>query len=122
MKYDTDTIAKVIEKLEDGQGRVNACKHANINYQTFLNWLADPDKVEFLEAVKKAENAGYDKTKDLAILAIKAKFNTSWQAAAWWLERNYPDQYRNRIENEVNVKEHREILKRMFDDTAEPEP
>ena len=122
MKYTPETIAKIVEQLQEGQGRVNACKNAGIAYHTFLAWMEDPEKVQFLQDVKKAENAGYDKTKDLAILAIKAKFNTSWQAAAWWLERNYPDQYRNRVENEVNVKEHREILKRMFDDTAEPEP
>lgn len=101
MKYHKDTIDKVVNTLADGQGRVIACKTANINYQTFLNWLNDETKIEFLEAVKKAEEVGNDRLKDLAKRAIIANFTKSWQSAAWWLERNHPKEFS--IKQNVNL-------------------
>ena len=46
MKYDKEHIDKFIAALKEGQGRVRACKTANINYQTFLNWMET--KIEFV--------------------------------------------------------------------------
>jgi hypothetical protein len=92
MKYDKHHIDKIIKSLEDGDGRVRACKNAGIDYQTFLNWLNDKDKLDFFEAVKKAEDYGNDKIKD--ICKRKIIEDKSWQSGAWWLERNYPDEYK----------------------------
>lgn len=89
MKYDKDTVKKIIDALADGQGRVRACKIAGISYQTFVNWKSE--KIEFIESVKKAEETGNDKIKDICQRRIIE--DKSWQSAAWWLERNYPDQY-----------------------------
>jgi hypothetical protein len=98
MKYTPDTVKRFINALTEGVGRVRACKAAGIDYQTFLNWMEDENKIEFLEAVKKAEAAGLDKIKDMACRGIIEKFQTQWQSAAWWLERNYPEEFRNRQE------------------------
>jgi hypothetical protein len=98
MKYNKDHIDIIIKALEDGSGRVRACKAAHITYQTFINWL---DKVEFLDAVKKAESIGEDKIADICKQRIIN--DPSWQSAAWWLERNFPDKYRNRSSNDVSI-------------------
>ena len=118
MKYDKEHIDIIISQINEGYGRVRACKAANITHETFMNWMNQYS--EFSDLVKKAELVGDNRVEDICKQKIIG--DKSWQSAAWWLERNYPDRYRYRIENEVNVKEHREILKRMFDDTAEPEP
>jgi hypothetical protein len=94
MKYDSAHIDPLIKSLEDGEGRVRACKIANIDYQTLLNWI--DDKVEFLELVKKAEAKGNDRIKDLQKRKIIE--DKSWQSGAWWLERNFPDEFKNRSE------------------------
>ena len=99
MKYDEHHINLITESLANGDGRVRACKIANINYQTFLNWLRD--NVEFLELVKKAEDAGNDKIKDLQKRKIIE--DKSWQSGAWWLERNYPDEFRNKHEVQSDI-------------------
>ena len=65
------------------------CKNANIVYDTFLEWIEKYP--EFSEAVKKAENYGNDKIKDICKRRIIE--NDSWQSAAWWLERNYKEEY-----------------------------
>jgi hypothetical protein len=54
------------------------------------------EKPELSELVKKAESSGDDKIKDLQKRKIIE--DKSWTSGAWWLERNYPDQYRQRIE------------------------
>jgi hypothetical protein len=97
MKYDSAHIDPLLKSLADGEGRVRACKIANINYQTFLNWMAD--NVEFLESVKKAEADGNDRIKDLQKRKIIE--DKSWQSGAWWLERNFPDEFKNR--SDINL-------------------
>lgn len=92
MKYKKETVDRIIETLEAGDGRVAACENAGINYTTFLRWL--DEKSEFCESVKKAEETGLDRIKDVQIQKILS--NDSWQSAAWWLERNYPDKYGKR--------------------------
>jgi hypothetical protein len=91
MKYDKHHIDIIIKSLSEGDGRVRACKKAGIDYQTFLNWLKDEKKVDFFEAVKKAEDYGNDKIKDICKRRIIE--DESWQSAAWWLERNYSEIY-----------------------------
>ena len=89
MKYGKERVKKITQALCDGQGRVRACKIAGIRYDTFMEWMRS--KPEFSEAVKKAEATGNDKIKDICQRRIIE--DKSWQSAAWWLERNYPDQY-----------------------------
>ena len=52
--------------------------------------------------IKKAEDDGNDKIKDLQKRKIIE--DKSWQSAAWWLERNYPDQYKQRFGQDLDVK------------------
>jgi|SRR3972149_8194492 len=94
MKYDKHHIKLFTDALAEGQGRVRACKIADIDYQTFLNWLHDENKLEFVEAVKKAEMQGNDKLRDLSIRKIVE--DKSWQSGAWWLERNFFNEFGNK--------------------------
>lgn len=89
MKYDKHHIDIIIKALSEGEGRVRACKAANICYDTFLEWMEQ--KSEFLEAVKKAEMTGNDKIKDLQ--KRKIIDSPQWQSGAWWLERKYPEEF-----------------------------
>lgn len=94
MKYTKSTINKIIGSLQQGDGRVRACKAANIHYSTFLEWIEK--KSDFSELVKKAEEVGYDRLKDLARRGVVEKFASHWQAAAWWLERKFPEEFGRR--------------------------
>jgi hypothetical protein len=94
MKYDKEHIDPLIESLTNGDGRVRAVAKGRISYECFTEWMAS--KVEFSEAVKKAEAVGNDKLKDICKRRILE--DKSWQSAAWWLERRYPNEYKNRAE------------------------
>ena len=97
MKYDAAHIEPLIQSLTDGEGRVRACNIANITHETFMNWMSEYS--EFSDSVKKAEAIGNDRIKDLQKRKIIE--NTSWQSGAWWLERRYPDEYKNRTETKL---------------------
>lgn len=98
-----DIVEKITESIKKGNGRVAACKAAGLNYQTFLNWLNPLHNnydLEFLEAIKKAENQGREVVKEtcvnVIINAATDKEKPVWQAAAWMLERKFPEDYGNR--------------------------
>lgn len=124
MKYDRRHISRLLNSLAEGDGRVRACQKANVTYQTFINWMNDPSKkvaqedgkeIEFFEAVEKSEECAEDLIKDLAKRSVIERMTSTWQAGAWWLERNYPEEFRVRTESSVTLKAHRDILKGMFD-------
>lgn len=126
MKYNKEHINIIINQLNDGNGRVAACKAAGISYQCFIDWMEDPAKIEFVESVKKAEAIGENRIEDLAVRAILSKFAVQWQAAAWWLERRLPDKYRNRSEVMAKIsQEQTEAILKAFDvgeEEIQPEP
>lgn len=98
-KYNPDTVKKFMSSIEAKTGRVRACKNANIDYQTFLDWI-NPEhsnhRVEFLELLKKTEAMVASENEDYAVLCIISKMKEQWPAAAWWLERTNPEKYGRR--------------------------
>lgn len=106
MKYNKETICIIRTSIEELQGRVNAAKNAGISYQTLLNWL-NPEhpnfRPELVEIIKEAELFAAEKGKDVAVAAIFAQMEKHWQAAAWWLERNFPDQYSQKNVHNVDA-------------------
>jgi len=93
-KYNEDIVNELCESLRKLSGRVQACKQAGVCYDTFLGWMKKYP--EFVERVKKAERESRKSGKERAIACIFKAMEKSWQAGAWWLERNYPDQYGRR--------------------------
>jgi hypothetical protein len=115
MKFDKHHIDKIIKALEDGQGRVRAVAAAGITYETFMEWLRS--KTEFSESVKKAEDTGNDKIKDICKRRIIE--DKSWQSGAWWLERNYPDQYRERKNIDANIQAETKLTEQQYKELIE---
>lgn len=67
-------------------------------YQTFFGELLmerDVATVRKLQIIDKAAQAG------------------TWQAAAWWLERNFPDEYGQRTRHEVTGKDGTDLTVRL---------
>jgi len=95
MKYNTDTVNTIVDAINQGKGRVNACKLAGISYDTFCRWMEE--KPEFSESIKKAEEVKNIDLKETCeeIILKAAKDNTrpQWQAAAWILERKFSKEY-----------------------------
>jgi hypothetical protein len=55
MKYDEATINKLTDAIANGDTIIDACRKANISKQTFYEWLNDPNKADFADAIKNAQ-------------------------------------------------------------------
>jgi hypothetical protein len=93
MKYTKETIKILCNSLENLSGRINACKEAGIKFSTFYRWMNDERKKEFCKVIKKAEEHARQGLREKAVLCISRAMDEQWQAAAWWLERNYPREF-----------------------------
>jgi hypothetical protein len=56
MKYDEETINGLIESLKNGDTVEKAVAKAGITKTTFYEWLQDPDKADFADAIKNAKS------------------------------------------------------------------
>ena len=92
-----DVIRKVAHAIRLGATYKLAANYAGISEDSFYDYLKANS--EFFEAVKKAEGEAAEKWLDLI---EKSAGSGNWQAAAWKLERRYPEQYgRSVVENRI---------------------
>lgn len=82
MKYGPEKTLEIAQHLREGSNRTDACLLSDISYETFTEWMKKP---EFSEPIKKAEA----ECKARNIKIIQKAAITTWQAAAWWLERKH---------------------------------
>jgi hypothetical protein len=93
-KYTPETVDKLTQAIRLGATYKLACDYAGIDVSTLHDWVNT--KPEFSTAIKDAEGKGA-----LGWLAKieQAASDGNWQAAAWKLERRYPEMYgRQRME------------------------
>lgn len=96
-----DLIVNSLSKLS---GRVASAEAAGITYATFVDWMYNVPG--FKERVEEAEMETLERGKAVAIQAIFKAMDKNWAAGAWWLERNYPEQFakRERLDMELTQK------------------
>ena len=87
-------VEKAVEMKSHGLSNADICKGLGIAEQTFYRWLREDDtklKRSLNEGLKRAES-GYKETLLQKVEAAADK-PQHWTAAAWLLERKYPDEY-----------------------------
>lgn len=94
-KYTPDTVEKLTMAIKLGASYELACKFAGISEDTFANWRKRYS--DFSDAIQEAEGAGVMQW--LAKIE-KAANDGSWQAAAWKLERRYPQTYGRTVQEQ----------------------
>ena len=91
-KYTEQTVGKLLEALRGGNTRRASCAVAGIDQSTLANWLKEYS--DFSQAIEKAEGEAEAKM----VSVIKLASDTTWQAAAWWLERKHKAEWSSRVE------------------------
>lgn len=91
-KYTPETIAKLTEAIGRGATHQLACDYAGISRETFYEWLSA--KPDFSDTVKAAEGSA---AVDWLTVIDEAAKGGAWQAAAWKLERRYPQDYGRKV-------------------------
>jgi hypothetical protein len=96
-KLDKDRQDKLLKAIRVGNDKKVACALAGISEPTLYRWLeqskaknASEQLREFRESFERVEaEAEVLKVSRIA----QAADNGRWQAAAWWLERKYPERW-----------------------------
>lgn len=92
MKLSKQTISEAVRLVSLGLNDKDVADYIGVAPQTFSTWRNHPKNSlqhELSEALKKA-----DSQRKAALLSrIIGASDTSWQAAAWLLERRYPEEY-----------------------------
>lgn len=119
--------AKIVQAIVGGNDITVAAAYAGIGESTFYAWLergrkerarlaASPNArpraketpfVEFLASIEKAQADA--ETRNVALIA-KAAQDGTWTAAAWWLERKYPERWGRKERHEVTGKDGGDLI------------
>ena len=88
--------ARICEALRLGMPYKLAAHYGGVTYQTLLNWKRRAEEGEsgflsFVVAMNKAEAEGAIKL--LMLIRAAAENPRHWRAAAWILERRWPEHY-----------------------------
>ena len=89
---------RIVAAIRAGNYVETAARHAGIDPATFYRWMERGAKErsgkyrEFRKAVEKARADA--EVRHVAIIAQAA--TKRWEAAAWWLERSFPDRWGRR--------------------------
>ena len=94
-KLTYDLIATMAELKGDGLSNKDICSAVGITETTLYRWLGDPKTKlhrALYEELKKAESA-YKRTLLNTIRDAALSKTSNWTAAAWLLERKYPEEF-----------------------------
>jgi hypothetical protein len=95
-KLTTEVQDRIVAALRAGNYQETAAAYAGISRTAFFDWLErgrnEPESIYavFLDAVEKAKADA--EVRDVALID-KAAHDGSWQAAAWKLERKFPNKW-----------------------------
>lgn len=92
--FDDERVAKILKVIRNGGSRESAAAAAGITYAVLRKWIqrgraGDEQFVAFVAAVKAADGAA----EQAMVRLVRKAARTSWQAAAWWLERRRGKRY-----------------------------
>lgn len=119
-KLTEEVQEKVCEYVRQGLTYEVAARAAGISESTFYRWRERGEKArkgkfrKFWEALKRAEAEG----EQALVRRILSASNDTWQAAAWILERRYPDRWgrRDRVRHETDFGDAlAQVLERLAD-------
>ena len=107
--YTPETVKRIMEALAAGASYKMAAAYGGISYETFRTWRAEFPA--FSAAIEKAEaEAVVGRLEVIDDAAVDG----NWQAAAWWLERKYPDEWGRKDRLELDIRREAEKLARRY--------
>lgn len=106
LKLTPEIQTKLSSAIAAGNYHEVACDLVGVGTTTFYNWMKKGEKSssgkfrEFWESIKKAEAVA--EAKRIKLITDAAEQN--WQAAAWYLERRYPNKWgrQTRVEKQIS--------------------
>ena len=100
--------ARIVQAIVGGNDITVAAAYAGIHKAQFYRWLEKGEQQQqgiyraFRDAIQKAQADA--EARNVALIA-KAAQDGTWTAAAWWLERKYPERWGRKDRHEVTGKD-----------------
>ena len=91
-KCTREAIAQAVKYRKNGMSNKDIAACIGICERTFYKWLNDPKSENQRQLGQELKSAEAEFKAALRSKIIKAS-DDSWQAAAWMLERGYPEEY-----------------------------
>lgn len=96
-KFTKETLSRLYAGIRLGLSYEHAAMYAGISYDTYNNWVngrfprgvKKADQLQFFEDLTRAEGDAAARNMTL----IQKAATDDWRAAAWILERRYPETY-----------------------------
>jgi hypothetical protein len=101
LKMTPERVRAVLDGLRLGLSRTIAANAVGISKSTITNWAARSET--FRAQLEQAEAEAERMLIGLIVAAAAKKLPTSWQAAAWILERTRPDRYGQRSRMDISL-------------------
>ena len=112
-KLNEELIKQAVKLIEAGNYQKHVAQALGITETTWYRWMQEGEKAKsglkrkFYESIKKAEARAV--LRNVAKI-LQASQEGNWQAAAWWLERRYPDEWGRKDKFDVNTQGEIKIL------------
>jgi soluble cytochrome b562 len=90
-------IEAILANLREGLTKEVACSQAGITRQTLYSWCENDEQLAM------EVQAAVDVSQAVLIKAVTTASFTDWRAAAWMLERRYPEHFAAKRDVEVSV-------------------
>ena len=97
-------IKEAVKLRKAGALDKDIASYIGVRPDTFSKWInhpRTPNQTQLAQALKKAESEY--RTNLLTIIYNEAA-NKTWQAAAWLLERKYPDEFARKDRSSISAK------------------
>ena len=112
-KYSPEILQRTKELIELGLNYADVCDSLGISRETFSQWRKRYP--EYADTVRIANV----KVKEISLKSLRVGEMKDWKAAAWRLERRWPEEYREK--KEIEIKEQPILIDDIMGDTNEEE-
>lgn len=106
-KLTKDDIREAVSMKKAGCMDKDIAAYIGVRADTFSKWVNNPkteNQRQLVQALRKAESERKRNLLGMIFNAAADKKDPKWQAAAWLLERQYPDEFGQRQRQQVEAK------------------
>jgi transposase len=107
-KYTPENVKTIVNAIEQGVPYRHAAAMVGVDEDTLLNWRKRHS--DFAESIKAAEGRAVAGR----LARIRQAEPDHWQAAAWWLERKYPQEFGKTVQEQQHTGKDGEPLEILF--------
>ncbi len=103
-KFNDERAAKILEALRLGVPQTTAVSYAGVHDATYYRWLQEatkPDAPQELRDFRDAVKAARAEAEVRSVAVIQNASRKTWQAAAWFLERGFPQHWARSDRHEI---------------------